>query len=329
MSIFSFLFGKPKNQIAKNRPHRKSFGHAVIDGDFLQIESKKYYGFYEISKSQEWIVSWRDSNESGSQGGSRESGPGRLILFSASRNQIVLDKKIQRPNSGHVADTGHCSMEDWRFGNKLQGIFYVFSADGTAIIQRHFDANLFNSAISQNGIFAVCQTCNADGSDGNKLTAFDIVKKRELFSISPPSGRVDEYEFDEDRRQITVVHKKIGKFRYNEDGMFLDGERFENAKLGSKDFVCILMTVEQKLKEEPHSDAKLNRLLTAVSRAKSLFGQNPNGWDAKAFKLEGIVLEELGRANEAIASYSKALAINPKIGVAKRLSSLQKKGGTQ
>ncbi|MGB4101454.1 MAG: tetratricopeptide repeat protein [Alphaproteobacteria bacterium] len=323
MGILSFLFGRN----SRKSPHRigQNSAHSVtFDENLLHIGSLNYFGFYETSETGEWVVSWLDSDRENHVGGFREQGHGRFILYNKIEDTIILDSKFERPNHGHVANTGFCTVEDWMFGNGLMGTFYALSPVGEVVIERYFEANIYNSAISPKGILAVCQTCNAKCDDGNKLTAFEISSGRQLFSVTPSTGWADRYEFDEDSYQIIVVHDRIGKFRYDIKGTFLDTQKFDADKLMSDDSVSILLTVEQNLKTET-SQEELEYLLKSTLRAKSLQVKEPNGWDSVALKLEGITLEKLGRIDKAIVAYQEALSLNPKIGVAKRLSTLQKK----
>jgi tetratricopeptide (TPR) repeat protein len=322
MSILSLLFGSRK-QSTSTKPRKKTSGFATIGGSFLNIPSKDYYGFYKESQSKEWIVSWLEGENDSAK--SERNRQGRLILYNAEKDEVIVDKRLQRPNQGHVANTGHSSVEDWLFDEGPCGKFYVFAPDGTIMVERRFAANIFNSAISENGIFAVCQMCSAKNDDGETLTMFDITRRKELFSIYPTTGRADDYEFDEEQRQLVVIHKGIGKFRYNADGEFLDREQFEDGSLASLDLTAILSTVRQKLQAEDLTSAALEKMLSAVLRAQTLLGHNPNGWDAIAFKLEGNISERLGRLSDAINAYENALSINPKIGVARRLSALKKR----
>ncbi|MDX2028231.1 MAG: hypothetical protein SFW62_06315 [Alphaproteobacteria bacterium] len=323
MSILSFLLGTESRP--KNHRITETSSDVTFDDSFLYASSMDYFGFYKISNSKEWVISWADFDKKKHVGGYRESGYGRFILYNKIKDKIVMNGELQRPNHGHVADTGVFSIEDWGFGPSLKGTFYVYSPDGEIVIEKNFAANIYNSAVSLNGRFAVCQTCNAKSDDGNKFTAFDISAGQELFSVTPLTGWADQYQFDEECGQIVVVHNRIGKFRYTLDGTFLDEKKFENDKLVSGDFVAILMTVEKILKEKAPSHEELNNLLSAISHAKSLQTGNSNGWDAIAFKLEGITLEKLGQYEDAGRAFKKALTLNPKIRVAKRLEVIQKK----
>ena len=91
---------------------------------------------------------------------------------------VVWQRAIERPNDGTVADTGHCVVNDWRFGTGMDGIFYAFGPDGSVLIRQDFQANLFSSSVAVDGMLACCNTAYSDvESDSGKLA---------VFSVSPP-----------------------------------------------------------------------------------------------------------------------------------------------
>jgi len=57
--------------------------------------------------------------------------------------------------------------------------------------------------------------------------------------------------------------------------------------------------------------------------AKEMRASSPD-WAAKALRVKGEALEKAGRNSDAISAYEAALALDPKAGVKKRLSALQK-----
>lgn len=226
---------------------------------------------------------------------------------------------------GNVANDGHFSLEDWHFGSELGGTFNVFSPNGDQKIKRVVSANIFNSAFSDDGRYAVFQTANTpNGGDGNLLIAFDVEHGKELFAVRPQTGWADKYEFKENPTAIVVSHKGIGKFKYDAYGNFIDAEKFKLACLSCNRYEVVLPAVAELLKTESLSRKDAKKALEAILSAKSLGAENDKGWRATAFKLQGQALEALGEIKEAIASYEEALASNPKIGVKQKLAALKK-----
>lgn len=332
MGLLDFLFGGNKRQMKAAQqptPRPASAGAISFHDNFVEIPSIGFFGQFSKSHSGEWVLCWSDSDEAGQRGGHRDSGKGRYVLYSAQEKAVVLQGKLERPNSGNAADNGNFSIEDWHFGSELSGTFYVFSSDGKQLTKKQFNANLYNSAISDSGRYAICQTANSPvGEDGNRLTAFDVEGKAQLFSIHPPTGWADEYRFEEGTSQIGVVINGIGTFHYDMQGQFVDSERFGAARLQSERYDVALMAAEEILKATDLNEQRAKAALDAATRACGNGADNDQGWKAVALKVQGLAHEFLQNNEKALAAFDQALAINPKIGVKRKADSLRKKLAT-
>jgi tetratricopeptide (TPR) repeat protein len=328
MGLFDFLFGGNKTQTAaqaNSRPAASGKAISFLD-KFIEIPSLGFFGQFRRSHSGGWAICWSDSDEPNHRGGHRDSGHGRYVLYSITQNKVALQGRLERPNSGSVADNGNFSIEDWHFGSELSGTFYVFSSAGHELIKKKFEANLYNSAISDSGHFAVCQTANSpEGEDGNRLTAFDVERNVELFSIHPSTGWADRYRFIENMLQLGVVISKIGTFYYDMKGNFIDSEKFDAARLRCDRYDVVLLAAEEIVKAPELNDQLASAALEATIRALSLGAEKDQGWKAIALKIQGLAHEFLGNNEAAIAAFDDALRINPKIGVKRRADSLRKK----
>ncbi len=319
MGIFDFLFGGKRKQpeVTTRTAPSNDECKAVIRSGFLTIDDIDFFGPCATSPSGEWIIACVEGAFDGSK-------LGRYVLYNAHEHKVYLQGNMERPNSGHVADNGTFSLEDWLFSGNLNGIFYVIEKSGETVISRKFDANILNSAISPNGALAVCQTANSDTVCGNILAGFDLQSKSELFTVHPSTGWADKYEFGEDNETVTVVLDKIGKFRYDRAGTFLDEKRYESARLKSKKYDVALMTAEEILKREQLDKKTVETVLSAIENARKQGADERSDWKALALKLQGIAFENLGRDAEALEAYQGALELDPKIGVKRRAAALQK-----
>jgi len=327
MGLLDFLLRRKKAMSSVQPSFRVTSKKDVSFLDnFIEIPSLGFFGQFRRSPSGEWVICWSDSDEQNHRGGYRDSGHGRYVLYNATPNTVALQGRVERPNSGNVADNGNFSIEDWHFGGELSGTFYVFSSAGRKLIGKKFQANLYNSAISDSGRFAVCQTCNAPtGEDGNRYTAFDVEGNVELFSIHPPTGWADRYTFVEDIPQFGVIVNKIGTFYYDIQGHFIDPEKFVTARLYCDRYDIVLLAAEDIIKSPNLNDELANEALEASIRALSLGAEKDQGWKAVALKIQGLAHEHLRNNEAAIVAFDAALLINPKIGVKRRADSLRKK----
>jgi hypothetical protein len=327
MGLLDFLFGAKKGIDSKQPSSRiTSRKDVTVLDNFIEIPELGFFGQFRRSHSGEWVICWSDSDEQNHRGGHRESGHGRYVLYNATQNVVALKGRVERPNSGSVADNGNFSIEDWHFGSELTGTFYVFSSAGHKLLKKRFQANLYNSAISDSGRFAVCQTANAPtGEDGNRFTAFDVERNIELFSVHPTTGWADKYTFLEDTSQFGVVINRIGTFYYDAQGNLIDPEKFEIARLHCDRYDVVLLAAEDIVKSPNLNDELAIEALEACSRALSLGAEKDQSWKAVALKIQGLAHERLHHDDAAIAAFDAALLINPKIGVKRKADSLRKK----
>lgn len=325
MGLFDWLFNKPKAA----RPRADAFTEKAptieLSKPFMTVDSIGYNGFYNLSKSKKWAISWRDSDPAAGRGGHRESGFGEYVLADLVGNVVSVHGKMQRPNNGSVADNGSFSLEDWHFGSTLSGTFSVFDSVGIPIVTKELTANILDSGISRNGKLAYCATANSKTEHSYKIFLFDLETAEELFCVTPRTGGIETYGFDEDRKLLIADVKGVGKFRYDRNGNFVDAENLDKANLGSSDYSRIIRAAEKILGESDLSEDRAREALEAVIRARSLGADANLAWRPNALKVQGLAHEALGEQRDAIQIYEEAIALNPKIGVKRRLDALKKK----
>ncbi len=339
MGIFSWLFNRPKavksNTAAKHQPAQaqsqvaqpdlQAIPQIRRDKHFLRVDSLSFSGVYQLSKSKKWAIAWRDSDPSAGRGGHRESGLGAYVLADASSGTVAFHGSMPRPNNGHVCDTGVFCLEDWHFGSALSGTFSVYDPSGSVVFTRELTANILTSGISRHGKYAFCATANSPTDHGNKVFLFDLVNRVEMYSATPKAGWPDSYEVDESTGELVALFKDIGSFRYDIYGQFVDADQLGDANLNSSRYDRIILAAEKILGEGYLTDERTQEVLTAVQRARSLSADENPAWKPTVLKVQGLAHEQLGQYPEAVQVYEQALALNPKIGVKRRLTSLSKR----
>ena len=327
MGLLDLIFGSKKNEIRKSHSRGNDAEIEVTFSDnVITVPSIGFFGQFKKSPSGEWVVGWSDYDQKGNIGGCRECGHGSYILYNTIKKNLVLQGKLERPNSADVANNGSFSVEDWHFGSALSGTFYVFSCSGNELIRKKFSANILNSAISDNGLMAVCQTANAySGNDGNRLVGFRIKEGDAVFSITPSTGWAGSYEFDEENSRFGVVLKGVGTFFYSSDGVLLEPEKFDLARLRSKRYEISLIAAKEIVKSDQSSPEEVEEALTASSKAIQSGVLENDYWKAIAMKVNGLANERLGRDRDALAAFDSALKINPKIGVKRNANAIRKR----
>jgi hypothetical protein len=240
---------------------------------------------------------------------------GRYVLIDNGR--LVLDEAMARPQDGKVAIGGVFILNDCGSSEELAGTFHAFAPDGCEILARHFIANLFNNGLSDDGRLAVSQTCNAPGSpDSSVLCVFDLVAGQEAASWSPQSGWADAYEFPAGGDRVRMLRRDRAPIDYSLQGDFIDRSKWYREEVARGTFYVI----RDALKE---GEAVTGLNFDDLRRGANMAIDYPDDrFKADSMRLLGEIEEQAGDDRAALAAYQRALAINPKVGVAKRAAAL-------
>jgi hypothetical protein len=281
-------------------------------GRIASVPQIDFMGQYATSPSGRFTLLWSDRMMING-----ELRGGRYVLIDDGR--VVLDRAMDRPQDGKVADRGVFVLNDWGSSEDLSGRFHAFTPDGRELIARAFAANLLNNGLAPAGHLAVCQTCNAPGSpDNSVLCVFDLVAGREIACWTPQSGWADGYEFPASGDRVRMLRRDREPVDYSLEGEFLDRRKWFADEIARGTYYVI------------RDALKAGEAVTGLTLAQLRDGANVAIGDAdERFKAENLRLlgeieEKAGDARAALFAYREALAINPKVGVAKRAAALAK-----
>ena len=236
-------------------------------------------------------------------------------------DEIVARGHIDRPSAGKVANDGKVILNDEGPIETPGSVFCAFRADGSLILNRPFKANLLNNGISEDGKLAICHTCNSgDEDDSSVLVVFDLAAGKEIASWRPVSGWARSYEFTEDGSKIRLVYNEGQSYKYTLNGEFIDRELYYNDRLSRGDvFLAETLLNETGNRPSPDMSTKI------IACADTALTSPDTRFHPLALKLRGICLESLGDDAESLASYEKALALNPNIGVKRRADKIKRR----
>ncbi|MCX6897340.1 MAG: hypothetical protein NT105_01450 [Verrucomicrobia bacterium] len=165
--------------------------------DYFKTSDGEILGHCAKSPNRQFRLVWCDQWAAGH---SRTKGP--FYLFHGETE--VCKGQLQRPNDGQVTDTGSFILCDWLFTQNLSSVFYAFNNRGEILIERKLRANLYNAAISPDGLFAACQTAvNKQSPQGDLLTLFDLASRKEIWHVHPPFWP-EVYEFNSQTLELTI-----------------------------------------------------------------------------------------------------------------------------
>lgn len=333
-ALLSRLFGgstssapSQTNLSADGRTKSRQERDTTYSDPMLMVTSRRFMGLGWRSPNKRWVVGVRDRLAGSNPRPGHADGSAVLVDYQSDVVAFHVDG-LKRPMEAVVSDAGICVINDANFGECLSGDVQVFDANGKRLFRRQYQANVYNLAISTCGRFVAAQTCNASHEDGNRLEVFDTSEGSILFSVAPETGWADKYDFalNEDGafRHLTVIHRELGRFHYSPAGVLMDREAFRKARLKEGGAEGRIYNAKEELKTANGDKLRVQEVLNAVSTALADLAQNRTDYRAIGLRVQGEALEQLGRIPEAVTAYEAALALNPKIGIAKRCATLKR-----
>ena len=272
-------------------------------------------GQRSVSPNGRYTLIWQDRGWTGDSSDPR----GRYLLLDG--GSLVADARMGRPQDGKVADNGTFILNDWGDSQQLSGTFHAFRGDGSSIISHSYSANLLNNGLAPDGRLAVCQTCNAPGSaDGSILTVFNLEAGTIVAAWTAESGWANDYEFPGSER-VRMLRGDRPPLDYCLYGEFVD------RRLWLRDEVArgTLHVIRKALAEgETTTGLSLDDLRVGVRRVAATVEGDARS-RADAWRLAGEIEEMAGDEAAALKAYERALALDPKVGVAKRAATLRKR----
>jgi tetratricopeptide (TPR) repeat protein len=323
MGILSKLFG---NRDSAKQSTIASLPEWSIDDGWLTIRAlPQFFGKTRQSPNDRWTVAWCERNIPTTQA-PQESG-GSVVLLDHRTGRIhrqILN--LGRPFGAAASDVGTFAVHDALAGGGLQAKVLGYSIDGEELFHRKYLANVWTLGISPCGRYVAVQTLNSPDDDGYLFEVLDLLEKRIQFSVAPSTGLADDYRFEvtsEGLQRVFVIHQALGSFAYDAKGEFLESLEFREALLTKGDFSQKIRAARD-LNSEGASMDTARRTVQLADEALLEGAFNYPSWAAIAHRLKGEAYERLNDPAAAIASFERALSLDPKAGVRRALQRLRK-----
>ena len=272
-----------------------------------------FYGNKQYSPNRTFCVSYADGHYENDKW---KNGDIALIKD----NKLLFKKKLQRPNDCFVSNDGIVIACDWLNSDELIGRFLIFNSTGEELFSKKTTANLGNCAISDNSQIALFETHNSDTSDGDKIFIVDISQKQVIHKFERPSS-FNSAIIDTEAKRIKLKDHKGFVFEIDFEGNQTNAEEYENHILTKGSVYDRLWVYADKPDEIKLKDPKyLELLITALTDtdASYSFGKD------KIYRMIGEYYEANDNIEQTIENWEKAVSINPKVGVKRKLDNLKK-----
>lgn len=320
------------NPFSKTRKQEPAFSIVEYGTTSIAIDSLNFFGQFTRSTNGQFLFAWQDSDYVGGQiGGHRSRGMGRVILVSDGRPQ--WQRELQRPNDGVVANSGYSAVNDWLFGSGLRGKFYVLSPSGDILVEARLSANLVKCGITEDGKLAWCSTARSENKrDSEIICVFSTDPPKQIFRTDPVYGDVASLSASPD--DIHVVTEHGIAYRFSLQGKLLNAETVEAAidKVQIEKGSCweLLGIVESRLKQLPIITAGKENAIEIFTLLKLASERDhERQLAARIERFSGELHYALDHKETALTHFKNALEIDPKVGVKRIVSKIEKEIGSK
>lgn len=234
--------------------------------------------------------------------------------------ELLFKKELERPNDCIVNNNGTVICCDWLNSEELTGKFYVFDKFGMELFSFTTKANLGICQISENSKIALFETANSDNNDGHKVFIVDVFSKKIIEKFEKPIY-FRKAIFYTNRKEIILKDKDNFDFLIDYKGNQLNEKNYDNKILENGNVRDIIFHFEDKPEEIKYNHTKYLIFLKKILEIND--EENPYGTDL-IYRNLGEFYEKKGNISKTIECWEKAVEINPKVGIKRRLNKYKK-----
>jgi len=243
---------------------------------------------------------------------------GKIALVNDKK--LLFKKELERPNNCAISNNGILACCDWLNSNDLSGKFYVFDQSGGELFSMKTRANLGSCSISENGEIAIVETHNSDNKDGNKLFIINTESSSVINELSRPIPFLTS-KINSDTKTIELIDKNDVVYKIDFYGNHLNFEDFKIQLFKQNNTNEILLYYLKQPNEIKYQDKDYLNVLIKASTEKDCYISLRND---KIFREIGEFYEKLGDLKKTIQYWEKAIEINPKVGIKRKLDNYKK-----
>ncbi len=305
----------------------------------LTLQAPDDNGSFTFTHGDDFFVEGRRSPGgrfvAGTIDGHEEDGKtlsGRVGLFDATTGQAIFKVRLKRANNPQVSDEGVVTVENWKsWGGPPAGDLVALDTSGKRRWTKRFKANIFSSGMTIDGTRVWVSTCNSEHEAHSCKTflldtsAGKVLWTRDGFGEVRVRGNdvLIGLDGDQDRdgNQFFVLDSR-GQAPAEFHAALAEREHARRAEADRQNRGkpwWTLPRVAEGLKQDDPDLAELSALLDAMQAHA-----NSDSEQAKALRYRGEIAERLGDLPRALEHWERAIALDPKVGIKRRLTALRK-----
>jgi len=236
-------------------------------------------------------------------------------------NKLLFTKNIENPIKCDVSNNGIVVCCDSLKATDMEGAFYIFNADGQCLYSKKTTANVGLCSISANGKVALFETHKSNTDDSAMIFLIDVQKGTMISKFCKPIS-FSKITIDTSSNSIGFIDHRNFIYISDFQGKHINKCDYENQIMTNGSVNDKLLYYLLKPNEKNHNDENYLALL------KEALIDNDVTYSIGLDKINRLI-GEYYVANKnircAIQYWEKAIEINPKIGIKKKLDAMKRK----
>lgn len=271
-----------------------------------------FYGNEQFSKNKKYRVVYSDGYSDNDKWKK-----GQFAVLNG--DKLLFKKRLERPNDCHISNNGISICCDWLNIDDLEGKFIAFDLTGKEIFSRKTTAGLGSSGISNDGRIALFETYNSDTEDADQIFVVDLEQGKIISKFDRPTAFI-KTEIDTESGRIRLIDNRGFIFEIDFTGNQTNQEEYDSQILQKGSIYDKLWFYSDKPAEEKFQDK--NYLDILYKALKDNDCQYSYGFD-RLYRMIGEYYEANNDIKKTIEYWEKAIEVNPKVGVKRKLDKLR------
>lgn len=236
-----------------------------------------------------------------------------------SGKKLLFKKRLERPNDCHISNNGISICCDWLNTDDLAGKFIAFDQTGKQIFSRKTTANLGSSGISNDGKVAIFETYNSSTEDADQIFVVNLEQGAISSKFDRPIAFI-KADFNTEKELIKLIDNRNFTYEVDYQGNQTNKDEYDAQILEKGSIYDKLWFYSDKPDEIKFKDKDYLDLLFKATKDKD--AQYSFGLD-RLYRMIGEYYEANNETSKTIEYWEKAIEVNPKVGVKRKLDKLK------